>query len=232
MKHSKQIIPLSILFLLVLSACGNLSGFNPTETMEPQTVIVFQEGEPGESCPTPAACPTCETCQTQIVCPTCEASVEVTEEVVVVETQETESKQLTPTPEFWQPENFSGDYAYSVLGMPSYLRNYAHLDLGCSWQGVAGQVLDKYGSPVESLVVLVEGTLNGEEIELIALSGMAPAYGPGGYEITLSNTVVESTGDLKISLFDIEGNLLYEPFDFETYADCQRNLMVVNYQEQ
>ena len=227
MKHYKQILAFGILFLFVLSACGNFPEFTPTETPEPQTIIVFQEGEPGGTCPTLVVCPTCE------ICLTCEISEEVQEkeEVEVVENQEAEAKQITATPEFWQPENFSGEYLFSVIGLPSYLRNFAHLDLGCSWQGVAGQVLDEYGLPVESMIIVVEGVYHGEEIETIALSGMAPAYGPGGYEITLSNTVVESSGALTISLFDLEGNLLYEPFPIDTYADCQRNLMIVNYQK-
>lgn len=123
-------------------------------------------------------------------------------------------------------------YPYNVqLGSPVYLTNFAHPDLGCNWMGVAGQVFNKHGDVVNNLVVEVYGKLGNQDILRLTLTGMTNTYGPGSYEIMLSSTPIPSKNTLFIHLYDLEGNLLTKPMPFETYGDCDKNLILINFNE-
>lgn len=114
-------------------------------------------------------------------------------------------------------------------GSPRYLANFARLDKGCNWLGVAGQVFEFTQQPVINMVVVISGTLAGVPIDAIGLTGLATAYGPGGYEIVLADKVVNSSGTLKIQLFDLDGIPQTDPVVLNTLADCQKNLVIFNF---
>jgi hypothetical protein len=113
----------------------------------------------------------------------------------------------------------------------TYKKNFAHLDRGCNWLGVAGQVLDGSGNPVTNLVVVAEGVLQGEEILQVDITGLHGAYGPGGYEIELSNSVVATTNMIYITVYDLDGSALSSPISIATRADCNQNLLILNFQQ-
>jgi hypothetical protein len=135
----------------------------------------------------------------------------------------TKTPTLTPTNIVWpyqiQPES------------PVYIQNFANPDEGCDWLGVAGQVFDSSGNPENYMVVLVEEEYNGVGNELIGMTGMAEDYGPGGYEIIISNEVFESEDEIAITLFDINGNQLSDRYWLTTYEDCEKNLLLINFIE-
>jgi len=112
---------------------------------------------------------------------------------------------------------------------PLYLQNFAHPNLACNWLGVAGQVFDKSGNPLSGLVVVVDGALADKASEQIALTGKAPAYGDGGYELVLSNQDVASTTPFTITLFNVGGTAESAPFSFSSFADCKKNLILINF---
>ena len=112
---------------------------------------------------------------------------------------------------------------------PAYLPNFTHTEKGCGWLGVGGQAFDLNGQPVRSWTVLVTGTLNGEVRQWLGLSGLATAYGPAGYEIELGNTPLETSGAFTIQLRDGSGQPLTEAFPFDTHADCQSGLVLINF---
>lgn len=118
------------------------------------------------------------------------------------------------------------------LSSPAYMQNLAHPDLGCNWMGVAGQVFDRSGMPAPNFVVVVEGTLNDTPVDLVGITGLQGLYAPGGYEIPFGNHAIGSANSLKITLYDLFGSALSETFTFSTFADCSRNLIVINFQEQ
>jgi hypothetical protein len=95
--------------------------------------------------------------------------------------------------------------------------------------GAAGQVFDKNGKPVTSLIVSVAGTLPTASIDMLGMTGLAKTYGAGGYEIVLSNTVAVSSGTLFISVYDLAGNALTDAIPFNTTADCKKNLIIMNF---
>ena len=112
---------------------------------------------------------------------------------------------------------------------PLYLQNFAHPILACNWLGVAGQVFNKSGKPLSNMVVVVDGLLLGNSQEQIGLTGKAVAYGKGGYELVLSNQAQASTSPLTITLFDLAGKALSDPFPFSSLADCNKNLILINF---
>jgi hypothetical protein len=120
------------------------------------------------------------------------------------------------------------DYVLQA-GSPVWLPNFAHPDLGCNFLGIAGQVFDKNRDPAKMLVVEAGGSLGGNEVLGLSLTGNAPAYGPAGYEIKLADHPVGSNGSIWIQLFDLEGNPLSSQIFFDTSADCDKNLTLINF---
>jgi hypothetical protein len=116
---------------------------------------------------------------------------------------------------------------------PVYMQNFAHPELGCNWSGVAGQVFDAEGDPVENLVVVVEGTLNNQVVDLIGLTSgsLASDYGIAPYEVQIASQVVASQGTLSVTVYDLTGKALSDPVSFNTYADCSKNLVLVNFRD-
>ncbi|MDZ4158731.1 MAG: hypothetical protein U1B80_02980, partial [Anaerolineaceae bacterium] len=114
---------------------------------------------------------------------------------------------------------------------PAYINNFVHPDKGCDWIGVAGQVFDRSGKPVKNLVLLVEGTLGDRVLEVVGLTGATLPYGEGGYEIVLGSKAVASTGKLFITLYDLGGTALTQRTPFNTFAECNKNLIIINFKQ-
>jgi hypothetical protein len=145
---------------------------------------------------------------------------------------------IPPTPQddsTGQPEILPTLYIYTRYllqpGSPTWIVNFVHPEAGCNWMGVGGQVFDLQANAVPNLVVKLTGTLNGEAVELIALTGGALNLGPGGYEFKLSDHPIASTETLWISVFDKDGNTISDPVAFSTYDSCDQNFVIVNFTE-
>jgi hypothetical protein len=123
-----------------------------------------------------------------------------------------------PMPKYWLQAN-----------NPAYLSNFAHPDAACNWMGVTGQVFDSNGTPIEGIKVEVKGTLNGVAVDNTALTGASKIYGPGAFEIILGTQGVDSQGSLVAQLIDAKGTVISTAVPINTYKDCQKNLILVNY---
>ena len=135
---------------------------------------------------------------------------------------------LTPTATFT-----AIPYPYVVQeGCPVYMPNFAHPDAGCNWLGVAGQVFDAEHIGIENLVVIAGGTLAGNPIDIVQMTGSATAYGSGGYELVLSSTVVASEGTLWVQVKDLAGTPLTPKIYLDTHDDCFQNLLLLNFVQQ
>lgn len=110
---------------------------------------------------------------------------------------------------------------------PLYTTNFAHPEAGCNWMGVAGQIFDENMQPINGMVVVVEGVTNNSMIELLGYSGLAEAYGPGGYELVLGE--VNGPGIFWIQLFGEDGKPLSEIYSFQMSGTCEENLAVINF---
>lgn len=121
-------------------------------------------------------------------------------------------------------------YIYSLQpGSPVLTANIFHPDLGCEWMGVGGQVLGEGGQPIGMLVIELGGSLNGEQVDGLTLTGSANQWGPGGYEIRISDNPITSTNELWVRVLSIEGEPLSEPVYFNTYTDCEKAAVIINF---
>lgn len=121
-------------------------------------------------------------------------------------------------------------YPYKVQpGSPVYLPNIFHPESGCNWLGVAGQVFGENSEPVINIVVEAGGTLEGEPVFGLTLTGLAPDYGSGGYEIYLADHAISSQGTVWIQLFDLAGQVISPQIYFDTFDSCDQNLMLINF---
>lgn len=116
-------------------------------------------------------------------------------------------------------------------GSPAYVANLAYPELGCRWMGVAGQVYDSTGAPIENLGVKLTGVLNNAEIEELAITGTSPQYGPGGFEIKLADEPIASLGSLSLQLLSDDGQPLSDEIFFDTSDNCAENLVLVNMEQ-
>jgi len=126
----------------------------------------------------------------------------------------------TPFPEVWyiiQP------------GTPLATYNTPHEAAGCSWLGVGGQVFGPDTTPELGLSILVGGTLDGFQVGSLGTTGMETNIGEGGYEVTLADHPVDSSGTLWIQIVDAIGNPLSEKVYFDTINDCERNFILINF---
>lgn len=129
----------------------------------------------------------------------------------------------SPTPELFpfiligEPETMSSD-----LLRPS---------LGCGWLVIAGQVWDLQDAAVKGFALHLFGELEGFLIDQFSVTGSAPVYGESGYEFLLQNLVVNSQNSLFIQLVDENGVPYSLPYALETFNDCQKNLILVNFKQ-
>lgn len=113
-------------------------------------------------------------------------------------------------------------------GSPTWLPNFSRPERGCDFLGVAGQVFGAQGAPKTMLIIEAGGTLGGRDVFALSLTGNDSIYGPGGYELILSDRLVQSNGSVWIQVLNLEGQALSEKVHFDTFSDCQRNLVLIN----
>ncbi len=107
-----------------------------------------------------------------------------------------------------------------------------HPDAGCNWSGVAGQATSLNGESVKGLFVQLGGNLPGvNRLDNITMTGLAPQYGQGGFEITLSDQLITSSGILWIQLLDQQNLPLSDRIYFDTYDDCTKNLIIIYFDQ-
>ena len=111
--------------------------------------------------------------------------------------------------------------------------NLFHPDAGCNWMGVGGQAYDLSGAAIQQgLIVQLGGTLEGKVVETqTTLTTLAPQYGPGGYEFTILDHTVASSGTMWVQLLDQAALPLSDKIYFDTYTDCEKNLIIIYFSQ-
>jgi hypothetical protein len=137
--------------------------------------------------------------------------------------------ELTPT--ITQQPVFENPLYILQPGAPAWLPNFSDPTGACENQTVAGQVFDLNGVPVENLVIEVKGQYDNEDIDQLTLTGVSPIYGPGGYEFLISNQLVATSDSLYLQIFDLTGRKVSHEVYFDTYAACNKNLVLINFSE-
>lgn len=107
-----------------------------------------------------------------------------------------------------------------------------HPDAGCKWTGVAGQAMSLNGEAVRGLFVQLGGTIPGvASMDNLTMTGLAPQYGQGGFEFTLDDALVASNNTLWIQLLDQQNLPLSNRIYFNTYDDCEKNLIIIYFDQ-
>lgn len=105
-----------------------------------------------------------------------------------------------------------------------------HAGEGCKlW--VAGQALDLQRAPMVGITVMLGGSLRGQNLYQLSLTGTALQYGPAGFEFTIAEETTASTDAVWVMLLDQAGIPLSARTYFETFSDCSRNLILVNFRQ-
>jgi hypothetical protein len=128
----------------------------------------------------------------------------------------------------------SKDFAFELQqGSPSAIAAAEfHQVAGCDWSGVAGQATSMNGEAVRGLFVQLGGSMPGvESVDKLVMTGLAPQYGQGGFEITLADKLIASSGTLWVQLLDAQNLPLSEKIYFNTYDDCQKNLVIIYFSQ-
>lgn len=104
-----------------------------------------------------------------------------------------------------------------------------HPELGCGWFGIGGSVVDSSNAPVLYMTIRLSGSLNGQPIDKLTVSGTAPDYGQSGFELELGKSPVASSKLLLLQLFNQAGEKQADDIPIITYDDCSKNLILVRF---
>ncbi|MCL4562960.1 MAG: hypothetical protein M1281_20395, partial [Chloroflexi bacterium] len=140
----------------------------------------------------------------------------------------------TPEPSATPQGNAGGfpGYPFEVRGAPAVVdASIMRSDQSCDWAGVAGQISDLQLRPLVGMIIQLGGKLGVSPVNQQALTGTALQYGVSGYEFTLSDHPILTQGLLWVQLFDQAGLALSDKVYFNTYDDCQKNLILINFKQ-
>ena len=101
----------------------------------------------------------------------------------------------------------------------------------CKWTGIAGQVVDLQSRPVIGITVHLKGFFGGKTVDVITLSGLYKQYGESGFEFELGTQPVDTYNLLKVRLEDQAGLPLSDYVSIDTFSDCAKNLIIVNFKQ-
>ncbi len=177
-----------------------------------------------DAAPTPQPCPTMQPCTVIQVLPTTPPTAAPTATPLPIPTDAPPVGEPTSTP---PPIPVAGRYQVEA-GSPRLVADFSHPGQGCAWAGVAGQVLDERGEAERGRVLVVAGGVNGNPFDAISLSGSAPMFGPGGFEVTLPAAPTRE-GTLTIQVFDLNGLPISEAVAFDMPTTCAETLVMVNF---
>jgi hypothetical protein len=105
---------------------------------------------------------------------------------------------------------------------------------GCDGIYLSGNVIDRDGNPLPGLVVKAAGLIG--ETPIVpepSTSGSHPEFSPSGWEIKLSDTLGDSSGTIFVALFSPDSDDPISDLVFvDTFDDCNRNMIMVNFLQQ
>jgi hypothetical protein len=122
-------------------------------------------------------------------------------------------------------------YPFVVRSDPKVLdaSTFAGHDTCKLW--VAGQTFNLQGAPMVGITVMLGGYLDGRLYQELTLTGTALQYGQAGYEFTIRDQPMKSKEALWVMLFDQSMAPLSGKIYFDTHADCDENLVVINFKQ-
>ncbi|MCA9924081.1 MAG: hypothetical protein KC421_17010, partial [Anaerolineales bacterium] len=138
----------------------------------------------------------------------------------------TETPTITPTgPTPTTPPTRSAFPFTKTDNSPFYLQNFSN-NAGCSWAGIAGEVLDLNRNPVPvgRFRVHIWGDGFGDKYVLV---GSAPIYSSSGWELMLSES--PSVREYNVQLESENGTAVSQLYRVQTQSNCDKNLLRIDF---
>ncbi len=121
---------------------------------------------------------------------------------------------------------------FTAISIQQVESTLIHPEIPCgSWAGVGGTVVDANNSPVIGFAVVLRGSLNGNLVDQLTVTGINKEYGPSGFEFKIADAPVASNKTLSIQLLDQSGIPLSDAVKFSTSAECSKNLVIVRFKK-
>jgi hypothetical protein len=132
---------------------------------------------------------------------------------------------ITPTPTETATPTITSTPTLSpfLYTLQSGYPRYSAYPGGCNWLGFSGEVFDLQGQPVIDLVVHIGG------VDHLVLSGSSQRFNIKGWVDQVSDRPANSNGFYAVQLQDAVGNPLSPAISLNTFNDCRRNLITVNF---
>lgn len=217
---------LAVVVLLLVIFNNPVAGVNPY----PPPAKVGEIVSPTAS-ETPTSLPPTGTATLEPTLPTPDPTTAIpspTTAVLIVAGTPAAAQSPLPTSE----TNKTGKFAFGLQAEPQGISASLYEPTrGCGWMGVAGRVFDIQNRPVKGIRVAINGWLGNRTIKLLSLTGTALQYGLSGYEFTLADAPRVSVGQLTIQLFDQSDLPLSDLIVLDTYAECDKNLILVDFKQ-
>jgi hypothetical protein len=123
-------------------------------------------------------------------------------------------------------------YPYDLKGEPSAIQAFQlSSDKACQWMGVGGQAVDLQNRPAVGILVQLGGYLDRKNYQQTSLTGTALQYGQAGFEFTLTEEPAASNKTLWVQLVDQSQVPLSDRVLFDTFNDCNKNLILINFRQ-
>lgn len=102
---------------------------------------------------------------------------------------------------------------------------------GCDGIYLVGNVIDITGSPLIHMTVDAGGSLGGATIDPEPSdSGSHPEFSASGWQIKISDTLIESTNSVYLALYTVAFDDPVSDLIFvDTFNDCSKNMIMVNF---
>lgn len=222
------ILGLILVFILIYQ--NPFSPLNPFQPEAPIPTLIVIEAS---VTPRPTLTPT-----STIFPPTWTATASPSATLTFTPRPPTETPTVTLTPRNLTPGTRTSTPT-AIPEMPFALRadpaavssTITRQDSACNWMGVGGQVFDLQGASAVGYTIQLGGYIANSPVDMLSLSGTALQYGTAGYEFSLADHPIATHKTLWIQILDQAGLPLSSRVYFDTFADCQKNLILISFKQ-
>jgi hypothetical protein len=136
---------------------------------------------------------------------------------------------ITPTPPPTEPPEpvveatAAPGFAFALQGGRAIFVTNPDGRGGCNWSSIAGTVADANGQALNGYQIRILG----EAINETVISGTAPGYGPGGFELQVGNEAVDA--EFAVQLLDPAGTPVSDVITTTTNSRCDWNISVLRF---
>lgn len=137
----------------------------------------------------------------------------------------------TPTPGPSPTATVHAIFPFILRNDPAQIAGDAIPDHESCKLWVAGQSYDLQGAPMVGITVMLGGNMKGKTLYQLSLTGTSLQFGQAGYEFTIADAPLDTKDSVWVQLFDQALIPLSGRVYFNTSADCQKNLILVNFKQ-